>query len=278
MTIVSAVVAAFGLAAQTATVKVTYDSQAPNYKKDDKIDTEKMVLLTGKDGSKYFNTMSQYVDSMTSTPEGKKKLRQVQMAAWVTQGADGSITVDKSKGNAPEKKVYTYVLKDFPKETVKVYDRWALELGQYEEPMGEISWKIESDSLRNVLGYECVMGETDYHGRHWRAWFTPEIPISDGPWKLRGLPGLILLAESDNGIRLEATGIEAAEEELKPVYSLEDYSKVDRLKALKDDEYFMNNGAAVLGARFGATVKVESKGSDEDKKPYTLSRYSFESE
>jgi len=32
----------------------------------------------------------------------------------------------------------------------------------------------------------------DYGGRHWVAWFSPDIPIINGPYKFTGLPGLII--------------------------------------------------------------------------------------
>ena len=236
-----------------------------------------MILLSGKDGSKYFNEMSQYCDSMTSTPEGKKALQKIQMAAWMTTGADGSITsIDMSKGNAPMKRVDTYILKDFGKKEIAVYDSWAHEPGRYTEPFAEMEWEIEGDSTRTVLGYECVMARTNYHGREWRAWFTPEIPVQDGPWKFHGLPGLILAAESDNDMTMTATGIETSDTAIQPIYSSESYAGVERKKALKDQEYYANNREAIIKARFGNSVRFENEGKE--KKPYSRERYSLETD
>lgn len=262
--------------AQKASVKVAFEETRHIYSQDDKIGSKKMTLLTGKEGSKYFNEESQYCDSMTSTPEGKKKLRQIQMAAWVSYGADGSMSIDMTKGNAPQKKIDTYIVKDFTKNEIRNYDSWGGESGFYTEPFDEMEWEIEGDSTKTILNYECVMARTNYHGREWKVWFTPEIPIQDGPWKFHSLPGLILGAESDNDMAITATGIEAADIAIQPVYSAESYSKIDRKKALKDEDYYVNNREAIIKARFGSSVKFENK--DDEKKPWQRERYFYETD
>ena len=72
----------------------------------------------------------------------------------------------------------------------------------------QIIWEI-SASKKNILGFECQKAEGDFRGRHYTAWFTNKIPISDGPWKLCGLPGLILEAsDTKKQVRFELQSIE----------------------------------------------------------------------
>ena len=59
-------------------------------------------------------------------------------------------------------------------------------------------WTMEEGS-EEILGYRCMKASTFYGGRHYTAYFTPEIPISDGPWKFHGLPGMILKVSDDEG-------------------------------------------------------------------------------
>jgi GLPGLI family protein len=56
-----------------------------------------------------------------------------------------------------------------------------------------LNWQIgvETKTLKDMI---LQKAECDFRGRHYIAWFNPKIPISDGPWKLRGLPGLIIEA------------------------------------------------------------------------------------
>jgi GLPGLI family protein len=58
------------------------------------------------------------------------------------------------------------------------------------------NWNITQET-KTIAGYKCIKATTNFRGREWTAWFTPEIAVPLGPWKLRGLPGLIIEA-TDN--------------------------------------------------------------------------------
>lgn len=57
----------------------------------------------------------------------------------------------------------------------------------------KIEWKISRDS-KEIGKFTCKKATTFFRGRQYTAWFTNEIPVPFGPWKLQGLPGLILEA------------------------------------------------------------------------------------
>lgn len=69
-------------------------------------------------------------------------------------------------------------------------------------------WTVGEDTS-TILNYHCTKAETNFKGRHWTVWFTFDIPLDYGPWKLIGLPGLILKAEdAQKHYIFEATGLE----------------------------------------------------------------------
>lgn len=149
----------------------------------------------------------------------------------------------------PYNKGSLYVFKSKVDSTITVYDQAGmLEKGYYSETLAEMMWKI-GDSTKTVLGYDCVMAETDYHGRHWTVWFTPEIPIQDGPWKLCGLPGLILEASESTGQhKYIAIGIEESNKEIFPIYSPKNYNKMARKEMLRDMRQYLTNGTTMVNA------------------------------
>ena len=67
-----------------------------------------------------------------------------------------------------------------------------------EEQIPQMNWQfVKGDTT--ICGYACKKATINFRGRHWKAWYTLKIPISEGPWKLHGLPGLILCAYEDKG-------------------------------------------------------------------------------
>lgn len=67
---------------------------------------------------------------------------------------------------------------------------------EYEEPLPKFEWELIGVT-DTVAGYACSTAKTRFRGREWTVWFTLEIPVSAGPWKFNGLPGLILKAQDD---------------------------------------------------------------------------------
>jgi GLPGLI family protein len=63
-----------------------------------------------------------------------------------------------------------------------------------EEPIYPVQkWRIEKEQ-KKIGSFNCQKATTKFRGRLYTAWFTMEIPVGEGPWKLNGLPGLILEA------------------------------------------------------------------------------------
>ena len=59
-----------------------------------------------------------------------------------------------------------------------------------------MEWNTTEEN-KMIGGIPCLKAETRFKGRGYTAWYAPTITISDGPWKLGGLPGLILEAYDD---------------------------------------------------------------------------------
>ncbi|MEO7215804.1 GLPGLI family protein [Mucilaginibacter sp.] len=65
------------------------------------------------------------------------------------------------------------------------------------EKMAELNWSITKET-KKIGSYTCQKATCSFRGRDYEAWFTPDIPVSAGPWKLWGLPGLIIQAYDTN--------------------------------------------------------------------------------
>ena len=100
----------------------------------------------------------------------------------------------------------------------------------YEENIPAFAWELaEGDTL--ILGYPCHKAVCYFRGRTWTAWYALDLPFDNGPWKLGGLPGLILGAfESRNEFSFIATGIEQLSETETINYRAKRYEELTPIK------------------------------------------------
>ncbi len=88
---------------------------------------------------------------------------------------------------------------NYPDGQVTVRDAIIPNIYETREERKPIAWTLSDDTL-TVGGYLCKTATCQLHGRKWTALYSEDIPTSAGPWKLCGLPGLVLKAETDDGI------------------------------------------------------------------------------
>lgn len=89
------------------------------------------------------------------------------------------------------------VVQDLENQSLTVYDVIIPERFYYTEPLMS-DWQLV-DGNKDIAGYHCSKATIKYGGRHWTVWYTEKLPLPFGPWKLTGLPGLILSAEDESG-------------------------------------------------------------------------------
>ena len=147
-----------------------------------------MTLLIGEHSSCFYSTTNieqqQVLDSVIHA----------------TSGDISQVLAASSKMRSSSKLGQRYVvLKNYPTAdkltyTTELIGKTAF---KYEEPMPVFEWELlDGDSV--IAEYSCNKAKTFFRGRVWTVWYTPDITVSEGPWKLCGLPGLILKAISNN--------------------------------------------------------------------------------
>lgn len=255
-TIAMCLVAIVAVAQEKADIRLSYIQK---YKNHTGYDIEKKyILYTDGAVSKFCDPVAEYVDSLCSTPKGKEEYNMM-------------LTKAIESGSTPLSPSSTLcVFQSLTDNNVNVFDKSGSDYYTYTEPMDEMEWTI-GDSTKSILGYECIMATTNYHGREWTAWFSPEIPASFGPWKFHGLPGLILEAVDAANIYLfEATGLKKCSKEITPLYSKSDYSRADRKEMLKAARYILDNPYAYLAAITGQSV--DELKDDEDMEEENINK------
>ena len=237
----------------SAYMKCTYhliylkDSTKPDEKSKDR-----QVLLIGKNTSKYY---SQYaLDYKLSMMELLKTNKRV-------EGIPGN----------SEKGAWSFeVFKNYPKGKITVTDIASMVLGNfyYEEEIPVFKWNFFPVEQKIVLDYKCNKAITSFRGKDFIAWYAPDIPVDNGPWKFGGLPGLIMRIEDTKGHFIyECIGLENLKRKEPVKYYLVQYQKVSRQDLMKLYRRFHDNLKSYLES-LGHNVDVKKGAEAELKSPY----------
>lgn len=106
--------------------------------------------------------------------------------------------VDESEGFYIQDEIGNVIYKGFTEDSLKIREIVFLQPYVSSEPIPEMEWNI-TNTTKNIGSFITQLATTQFRGRVYNAWFTQEIPISDGPWKFSGLPGMILEVISEDG-------------------------------------------------------------------------------
>lgn len=204
---------------------------------EDNISSDNMLLQIGSDGlSKFSSFKNLTVDSilMRSTQE---------------QIVDAALEGKLSNGE------FMTIYKNYPygrlTHTEKICQDWF----RYEEDMPSLDWEL-TDSVTTVLGYECQGARCKFRGREWTVFYTEDIPLMDGPWKLHGLPGLIMKASDENGhYTFECIGIKSKADRPITIYKVP-YNNVNRHDYYDTKHRYEINPYAYYEATTGGHINV----------------------
>ena len=231
----------------SANIQITYSLVfVPDSSKMNETLNDRKVLLIGNSVQHFYSYYSRFVDSIV-TAQSKK-------------GGNERLPDFPDKVCAEWYNIYN----NYPegKQTV-VEHITTLQMHVYKEDLADFpKWNITTETL-TILNYFCYKAVCYYHGRIWEAWFTMDIPINAGPWKLRGLPGLILKAnDSRQHYVFECIGIEKLKHPVpillyeNAVNSIHSSTREKYLKAL--NQFYDNYVNTALSMGFGVFIQDDS--------------------
>lgn len=116
----------------------------------------------------------------------------------------------------------------------------------------KVIWQLDNET-RKIGSYNCKKAEGKYKGRSYIAWYTNEIPINDGPYIFKGLPGLILeIFDTKGYTSFSMISIKKTE---KPIVPIKDAISTTYQAFCKARQNYLNDPAGAVSARTGIALK-----------------------
>lgn len=142
---------------------------------------------------------------------------------------------------------------------------------KYKQDLKIIDWKIQPDN-KEILGFNVQKATGSFAGRNYVAWFAPELPFLDGPYKFSGLPGLILdISDVRNQYHFSLTGFQELVDSVGKLLNLDNYKTISQqeLDQVRDD--YSRDPIGTMqkaGISFGWSAEDEAKARKELSEKY----------
>lgn len=139
-----------------------------------------------------------------------------------------------------------YTRADAEKKELLLFSHLARSTALVKDTYGGFNWNVGSET-KVIEGYTCYKAEAYYRGRTWTAWFTPQIPVPFGPWKLLGLPGLILQAYDATGevsfdaVQVSTAGCDLLQRDFKSLIKTKNKVPMPYRECIEKNKEFFDN-------------------------------------
>ncbi len=161
-----------------------------------------------------------------------------------------------AKERNAEKAIFRSPVKNYPEGKVTKINTIMGDWFRYQESLNGFDWQLSSNT-DEIKGFKVQKATTEYGGRSWVAWFAPDIPYNDGPYKFNGLPGLILeIRDTRDHYVFELVSVEKPEENMIIEFPERNYIKTTKKEFFRAREYFRDDIIS-LASEAGLSVEAQ---------------------
>ncbi len=152
----------------------------------DRVKSNEMRLYLGNNYSKFEQAYSYKCDSIIRVYKNDSNQQQATQTAWtLIQQMPAAVHLSKFR-----------VLKEKRNDTITFFESTiSSKINLKVIQQLSIKWHLHASSDTLISKYKCHKATCYFAGRNYSAWYTMELPFNDGPYKFKGLPGLIVKIE-----------------------------------------------------------------------------------
>lgn len=230
-----------------ATYRLEYQEDSTD---ENSIQSEKVVLYLGKGQSRYSSLGKAVKDSLEAYVE----------ASNISNSESFEIL-----NQAPETEFHYKIFKNYQDNElilaeIITVDKWRY---KYIQDLNMIDWEIQPEK-KEILGFSAQKAIGSFAGRNYVAWFAPQLPFSDGPYKFNGLPGLILeISDLEDHYHFSLISFQELEKPVGKLLNLDNYKVVSQEEL---DQFRDDHNRDPLGAYKNAGVKFGFRNKEDEAK------------